>query len=101
MNKRMPDARESYDVTIVQYKERFFFTYHFTVVQLFAASKFPSSQNTFPTTMLTETISVYPFLDSERLRNELSALYVREKMYKKPSRLSQVYFRIKSSMYIS
>ena len=51
-----------------------FFTYHFTAVQLFAASKFPSCQKIFPIAMLTETIRAYLFLDRERLRNELSVL---------------------------
>ena len=49
-----------------------FFVYHFTAVQLFAASKFLRYQNSFPITMLTETIRVHPFFDRERLRNELS-----------------------------
>ena len=80
-NKLTADARESCDVIIAQCRERFSFTYHFTAVQLFAASKFPSYQNSFPTAMLTETIKAYPFLDSERLRNELSVLYVRKEMW--------------------
>ena len=68
------DARESCDVTMVQCRERFFFTYQSTSVQLFAASDFPSYQNIFPIAMLTETIRAYLFCDRERLRNELSVL---------------------------
>ena len=80
-NKLTADARESCDVVIVRCKQRFSCTYHFAVVQLFAASKFPSHQNSFPTAMLTETIKAYPFLDSERLPNELFVLYVRKEMW--------------------
>ena len=80
INKLTADARESCHVITVQCRERFSFTYHFAAVQLFAASKFPSYQNTFPTAMLTEAIRAYPFLNSERLRNELSVLYVRKEM---------------------
>ena len=80
-NKLTADARESGDIIIVQCMQRFSFTYHFAAVQLFAASKFPSYQNSFPTTMLTETIKAYLFLDCERLCNELSVLYVRKDMW--------------------
>ena len=80
-NKLTADARKSCNVIIVQCREQFSFTYHFAAVQLFAASKFPSYQNSFPTAMLTETIKAYPFLDSERLQNELSVLYARKEMW--------------------
>ena len=53
----------------MQCREWFSFTYRFVAVQLFAASEFPSYQNSFPTTMLTETIKAHSFLDSERLHN--------------------------------
>ena len=40
-----------------------------------------SYHNTFQTAMLTETIRAYPFLDRERLHNELSVLYEGEEMW--------------------
>ena len=77
INQLTVDTRESCDVIIVQCRERFSFAYHFVAVQLFAASKFPSYQNTFPTAILTETIKAYPILDSE-----LSLLYLRKEMWR-------------------
>ena len=79
----------------------FSFTCCFAAVQLFAASKFSSYQNTFPTAVLKETIRLraYPFLDSERLPNELSFCTCKKKCVEKIFRLSQVYFGTKSSVY--
>ena len=58
------------------------FLLHVTLQQSsFSASKFPRYHNTFQTAMLTETIRAYPFLDRERLHNELSVLYEGEEMW--------------------
>ena len=60
INKLAADACKLFDVIVVQCRERFSFTYHFAALQLLAASKFPSYQNTFPTAMLIEIFEHIP-----------------------------------------
>lgn len=92
IQERLRETKEVCGIIICEIKERFSFTEHLTAASLFLASKFQEYNNKFPEQALKETSVAYPFLDSKRLRTELSVIYSSESFNSVTGALPLLYF---------
>jgi hypothetical protein len=69
------EAIEMCDNIISQIKQRFGFTGH--LVALFLADNFEKYHKHFPEDYFNETINVYPYFDTKKLKTELQLIYSR------------------------
>lgn len=78
--KKKLEALEVCDFIIQQIRARFTFTGHLVATALFLKEHFNEYQKNFPEKLLSDTVTVYPFLEKNRLRTELQVLYEREEL---------------------
>jgi hypothetical protein len=71
-------ALEVCDVIIDVAKERFAFSGHLVAASLFFSEKFSEYNIDFPERELTTAVAAYSMLDKQRLKTELSVIYMRE-----------------------
>jgi hypothetical protein len=71
-------ALEVCDVIIDVAKERFAFSGHLVAAWLFFSEKFSEYNIDFPERELTTAVAAYSMLDKQRLKTELSVIYMRE-----------------------
>lgn len=71
------EAIEVCDNIISQIKQRFDFTGHLVASNLFLADNFEKYDDNFPEGYFNETINVYPYFDSKKLKTELQIIYSR------------------------
>lgn len=71
------EAIEVCDNIISQIKQRFDFTGHLVASNLFLADNFEKYNDNFPEGYFNETINVYPYFDSKKLKTELQIIYSR------------------------
>ncbi|XP_069683566.1 zinc finger MYM-type protein 1-like [Periplaneta americana] len=75
------EAKEVCDIIICQIKERFKFTGHLIAATLFQPEMFPQYDTCFPDRSLNEICVVYPFIDSKKIKTELSVIYSTEEFH--------------------
>ncbi|XP_078539195.1 zinc finger MYM-type protein 1-like [Lissotriton helveticus] len=68
-------AKEICDTIVEHAKERFFFTKHLVSATLLQSDQFANYDISFPEQALHEAVEVYPMLNKEDLRTELTVLY--------------------------
>ncbi|KAL4153992.1 hypothetical protein QTP88_001825 [Uroleucon formosanum] len=71
------EAIEVCDNIIPQIKQRFDFTGHLVASNLFLADNFEKYDDNFPEGYFNETINVYPYFDSKKLKTEIQIIYSR------------------------
>lgn len=72
--------KEYCDILIAQIKDRYQFTGHLSATALFFPDMFQSYKKTFPEDTIQHTISAYPFVNSAKLKSELTVIYNRDDM---------------------
>ena len=76
-NSLCQQAKEVIDNIIVRVTSRFKFTGHLLIHQLFDREKFSLYKNNFPSSLVSSVKTAYPFINIEKLENELIAFYPR------------------------
>lgn len=74
---KLREAKEVCDVIVTHAKDRFSFTGHFSVTNLFVSEKFPEYDKSFPLNHLNNAVEAFPFLDRKKLETELGLVYKR------------------------
>jgi hypothetical protein len=71
------EAIEMYDNIISQIKQRFDFIGHLVASNLFLADNFEKYHKHFPEDYFNETINLYQYFDTKKLKTELQLIYSR------------------------
>lgn len=72
--------KEYCDILIAQIKDRYQYTGHLAASSLFLPDMFQNYKKTFPQELFEETVTAYPFINSAKLKSELTVIYNREDM---------------------
>jgi hypothetical protein len=91
-------ALEVCDVIIDVAKERFAFSGHLVAASLFFSEKFSEYNMDFPERELTTAVAAYSMLDKQRLKTELSVIYMREEYKSITGATSLLNFLISNSL---
>ncbi|KAE9522096.1 hypothetical protein AGLY_017515 [Aphis glycines] len=92
------EAIEVCDNIISQIKQRFDFTGHLVASNLFLADNFEKYNEHFPDGYFNETINVYPYFDSKKLKTELQIIYSRNEFRTMSGAVSLLSFIISENL---